>query len=111
MDGSLIQTWNQPLNSLKPKSIIVPFTVIKKCSWIGPIKRFQSKGHAPEYEKFWAEQASWVDDFALFKALKLEFSGKMWSDWPPDLRDRQAEALQAAQRKLSPLCRDGKRFS
>ncbi len=64
-------------------------------------QRFKSKNHPSEYEKFCFEQTSWLNDFALFKALKIEFSGQVWSDWPPDLRDRQAEALSAAQRELS----------
>ena len=63
-------------------------------------QRFQSKSHPSEYEKFCTEQTSWVNDFALFKALKSEFSGRVWSDWPPDLRDRQTEALQAAGREF-----------
>jgi 4-alpha-glucanotransferase len=63
-------------------------------------QRFKSKSHPSEYEKFCTEQTSWVNDFALFKALKSEFSGRVWSDWPPDLRDRQTEALEAARREF-----------
>jgi 4-alpha-glucanotransferase len=63
--------------------------------------RFKRKRHHPEYERFCAEQSGWLDDFALFMALKLKFSGQVWSDWPPGLRDRQSEALQAAQKELS----------
>jgi 4-alpha-glucanotransferase len=63
--------------------------------------RFKRKNQHPDYERFCAEQSSWLDDFALFMALKLEFSGQVWSDWPQALRDRRTEDLHAAQRKLS----------
>lgn len=64
-------------------------------------ERFESKNQHPEYERFCSEQSGWLDDFALFRALKLKFSGQVWSDWPRGLRDRQSEALQAAQTELS----------
>jgi 4-alpha-glucanotransferase len=64
-------------------------------------ERFKRKSPHPEYEKFCAEQSAWLDHFVLFMALKLRFSGKVWSDWPPGLRDRQPESLQAGQREAS----------
>ena len=36
--------------------------------------------------------AAWLDDFALFSALKDE-SGLAWTDWEPGLRERDAAAL------------------
>jgi 4-alpha-glucanotransferase len=53
-----------------------------------------------EYEKFCAENAFWLDDFALFKVLKIRFSGKVWTEWPQEIRDRQPEALQALMKEL-----------
>ena len=64
-------------------------------------ERFKEKRQHPEYEEFCAEQSGWLDDFALFMALKLKFSGQVWSDWPRGLRDRQSGALRAAQKELS----------
>ncbi len=45
------------------------------------------------YDKFCHENALWLDDFALFSAIKSHFDGHEWSSWPDDLRDRDAEAL------------------
>ena len=73
----------------------------KERLWEIAYSRFQSKSPSPEYEQFCAEQAGWLDDFALFMVLKLEFSGKVWGDWPPALRDRQSDALQAARQEHS----------
>jgi 4-alpha-glucanotransferase len=50
--------------------------------------------------RFCQEEASWLDDFALFIALKSRYGGKAWSDWPPDVRDRRTEALHSAKRDL-----------
>ena len=36
----------------------------------------------------------WVDDFALFTALKQHFGGAMWTQWPDkDVRFRKPDAL------------------
>ncbi|MDP2984928.1 MAG: 4-alpha-glucanotransferase, partial [Candidatus Latescibacter sp.] len=37
------------------------------------------------------------DDFALFVALKKEFGGAVWSDWPCELRDREQNAMKNAE--------------
>ncbi|MER3555316.1 MAG: 4-alpha-glucanotransferase [Meiothermus sp.] len=47
-----------------------------------------------EAEKFWLE------DFALFMALKNKFGGKPWNLWTPELRSRDPEALQEARLEL-----------
>jgi 4-alpha-glucanotransferase len=36
----------------------------------------------------------WLDDFALFMALKSHFKGKSWSAWPIDIARREPAALQ-----------------
>jgi 4-alpha-glucanotransferase len=53
-----------------------------------------------EYKRFCSENAHWLEDFALFVALKGHFNGKAWSAWPPEVRDRQPEALQILKEKL-----------
>ncbi len=69
--------------------------------WSRAFGRFASKGKNDEYDRFCLEHSPWLDDFALFTALKAHFGGKVWSEWPPGLRDRPPEALQAARRDLS----------
>ncbi len=53
-----------------------------------------------EYARFHDEQATWVDDFALFMALKEAHGGAPWTTWEAPLRDRQPEALATARQKL-----------
>lgn len=45
------------------------------------------------YETFCAENSWWLNDYALFQALRETFGGKPWTAWPPQLRDRDDSAL------------------
>lgn len=51
-----------------------------------------------EFAKFCTGQAAWLDDFALFMALKDAHNGLPWNQWEMALRSRQPAALQAARR-------------
>ena len=44
-------------------------------------------------ERFCAEQSSWLDDLALFMALKQAHALRPWHEWEPGPRTRQPEAL------------------
>ncbi len=54
----------------------------------------------PEYQKFLAENRWWLDDYALFMALKNFFGGKCWYEWPQDIRLRWGFALDYYRREL-----------
>jgi 4-alpha-glucanotransferase len=65
---------------------------------------FQRHGGGEEQarlERFSAAHASWLEDFALYQALKDEQHGRSWTDWVPPLRDRQPAAMAEARRRLS----------
>ncbi len=49
-----------------------------------------------DFRAFCAEQAAWLDDFALFMALKDAHGGRPWTEWDAPLRKRNPEALAAA---------------
>ena len=49
-----------------------------------------------EFKKFCARHAGWLDDYALFMALKAAHGGGSWLDWPGELARRAAAALAAA---------------
>ena len=46
-------------------------------------------------------RAHWLDDYALYRALRDEHHGRPWWDWPPPLRDRDVAALHEARARLS----------
>jgi 4-alpha-glucanotransferase len=64
--------------------------------------RFRAGARAdlrPAYEQFRGEQAFWLDDYALFRALKAAFHGAYYLEWPADLVRREPTALDRARRE------------
>ncbi len=53
------------------------------------------------FENFLGENACWLDDYALFAALKEHFGGVAWNEWPPEIRDREESAVRYWARELS----------
>ena len=58
------------------------------------------EGLAAELDTFARQEAAWLDDYALFRAIKDEHGGGAWNGWPAALRLRDAEALGAARERL-----------
>ena len=56
-----------------------------------------------DYDQFCIEQAHWLDDYALFRALKAGHGGVCYLEWPEDLVQRQPAALAEARRDLAEL--------
>jgi 4-alpha-glucanotransferase len=54
----------------------------------------------PAYELFRNEQAHWLEDYALFRSLKFKFGGAHYLEWPAELVQRQAPALDQVRREL-----------
>lgn len=55
-----------------------------------------------DYKRFSDENDDWLPDYALFTALKSEFSGMPWLDWPDKgARDRKSSTLLKYRKKLS----------
>ena len=54
----------------------------------------------PEYQQFLAENRWWLDDYALFMALKDRFDGQCWYEWPQDIRLRWGFAMDYYRREL-----------
>jgi 4-alpha-glucanotransferase len=46
-------------------------------------------------------EASWLDDFALFDALKRRHGGRAWTQWEEGFRDRRPAALEHARKDLA----------
>ena len=53
------------------------------------------------FERFVHEQAHWLDDYALFRALKARYDGASYLEWPDELVRRNPAALEAARRELA----------
>ena len=51
-------------------------------------------------DSFRSTQSAWLDDYALFMALKAEHGGAAWSEWVRELSRRDEAALTDARRRL-----------
>jgi 4-alpha-glucanotransferase len=67
--------------------------------------RFQERANPrlrEEFEAFCAAQRTWLEDFALFMALKAEHGGVAWVSWEAPYARRNPQALAEARRLLAP---------
>ncbi len=53
------------------------------------------------YEDFCAQNTHWLEDFALFRALKAKYREAFYLTWPDALVQRRPEALAEARRELA----------
>ena len=71
------------------------FQVLEKA-----VKRMERKW-PEELEEFCEKEKDWLNDYALFMALKEKFQGDSWSRWPRPLRVREEEAVLRARGELA----------
>ena len=57
---------------------------------------WSAAGDDPDFLAFCEAEASWIDDVALFAALKAAHGGVSWQDWPAELVAREPAALARA---------------
>jgi 4-alpha-glucanotransferase len=71
-------------------------------------KRFQENGDKTAFERFCIEQKFWLDDYALFVALKDRFDGRPWIEWPSESRRRSRSGLLTIRQELATAVRKEK---
>lgn len=59
-------------------------------------KENRDQALSARYKTFQEAQASWLEDFCLFMALKEAYGGGSWVEWPAPIRDRLPDALHQA---------------
>ena len=55
---------------------------------------------AVKLAEFTRQHAGWLDDYALFMALKDKYHNKPWHEWPAPVRHREVMALEQARQEL-----------
>jgi 4-alpha-glucanotransferase len=64
-----------------------------------------TRGDNPELAehltRFSEQHAAWLEDYALFRALKDEHGGVAWNNWPMELVSCQPAALESARSRLA----------
>jgi 4-alpha-glucanotransferase len=67
-------------------------------------KRFKAGGPSElrtAYEQFCYDQKHWLDDYAIFRALKAKFGNIHYLGWPAELVNRNSVALERTRRELA----------
>lgn len=53
------------------------------------------------FADFCAQETYWLDDYVLYSAIRSHEGNRPWAEWPPELRDREPDALLAIRAELS----------
>ena len=63
---------------------------------------FENSNHktTKEYKDF-LKQTDWIEGYALYAALKIEFEQLPWYEWPDDIKFRKKEAVAKYTKKLA----------
>lgn len=67
-------------------------------------QRFSAQGSSARHAAFaeyCAAEASWLEDYALFRALRADLLHRHWRQWPNGLRDRDPSVLAEARLRLA----------
>jgi 4-alpha-glucanotransferase len=83
------------IRSLKNTVLRRAFAHFRDREWRSGTRR------ASAFRSYMETQAWWLEDYALFRALKASHDERAWIDWPEPLRTRQPEALDAARTDLA----------
>jgi 4-alpha-glucanotransferase len=75
------------------------FSALRKA--LGAFESQAKPADQAAFAAFCEAEKHWLDDWALFAALKRNQGGKHWVDWQPGLRDAQVPELQAKSRELA----------
>ncbi|MGN0402206.1 MAG: 4-alpha-glucanotransferase [Acetatifactor sp.] len=71
------------------------FTVLRK-AWEN-----SGIGSNPGFEGFVRENADWLEDYALYMAVKTSFDNISWLEWEDDIRIRKPETLKKYRKKFA----------
>jgi 4-alpha-glucanotransferase len=81
--------------------VVIPF----KHGLLETVWHHFSRGARPDLQRAFAQfchdRAHWLDDYALFRALKVRYNNAHYLEWPAELVQRRPAALAQARRELA----------
>ncbi|HVL25695.1 MAG TPA: 4-alpha-glucanotransferase [Thermomicrobiales bacterium] len=80
---------------------VVPFRMRMLRAAFDRFRRGAASHLRAEFETFVQEGAVWLDDFAMFMAIKEAVGGGWWPEWPEDIRRRTPEAMAAWRERVA----------
>src|SRR5438046_1945865 len=96
------------LTGRRRSGVLVPlFACPSTTSWgvgdigdIGPITAWLAD-RARALRMFLSEQAWWIEDYSVFRAIHARDGERQWMEWPPDWQQRTPAAINAIRRELA----------
>ncbi|PYV62567.1 MAG: 4-alpha-glucanotransferase, partial [Acidobacteria bacterium] len=80
---------------------VIPFkTRLLETAWTN-FKAGERKDLRLAFDEFCAQQEHWLEDYALFRALKANYHDAYYLEWPAELVQRHPQALASARRELA----------
>jgi 4-alpha-glucanotransferase len=83
------------VRALKRRALRAAFARFHDAEWSHDTERARS------LRGFLSEQAWWIEDYAIFRALHAREGERPWSDWPETLQRREPAAIGHARRELA----------
>src|SRR5438132_4441926 len=107
-EGSLTAGDRELLDAVRRASRIDYGNVrrLKRASLRAAFERFSTEewchdtGRARELKGFISEQAWWIEDYALFRAIHASQDERPWTEWPAALQRREPADIDRARREL-----------
>jgi 4-alpha-glucanotransferase len=103
-DGLLTPDDLDPLRELPASHVNFGELIPRKLTLLrNAFTRYQSnpKILSHEFNQFRKQHAVWLEDYALFMALKESNGGESWNSWDEDLRARKKSALDKARKEFA----------
>jgi 4-alpha-glucanotransferase len=80
---------------------VIPFkNRLLETAWTN-FKAGARKDLRADYDEFRSQQQHWLDDYALFEALKTRFHSEYYLEWPAEFLERRSNALTKARGELA----------
>jgi 4-alpha-glucanotransferase len=80
---------------LKHRALRASFERFVQTEWL------PGTDNARHFRGYVAQEAWWLDEYSLYRALRAESGERPWVEWPADVRDRDEGALREARARLS----------
>jgi len=103
-DGLLAKRELQPASGLSVRRVNFPATLrFREERLRQAFAKFQRRRgeRSRNFREFCEANSDWLEDFALFMAMRRDSGGKPWTQWESGVRQREPSALRAACERLA----------
>ena len=83
------------VRDLKQRVLRRAYVWFRDTEWAGGTRR------ASAFRTYMEQQAWWLDEYALFRALHARYDERAWTEWPEPLRSREPRAIEGARVELA----------